>query len=208
MKHVSCFIGSSNLVIKPCNAFVEMSLHVVDNSICVCVCYPIPCLSVENVSVTTTVPPTPTTQPITSHPATPTLLTHSFAPDPKGNAHTPYYSASTLHLSPRPSLLSFGVFHSPTHLMTLRWPTPTHTCTHPSFCCNLPLPCIYMSVRACRHLDVHRAQPPTLSLFLITGCLMLPTHTLLSQHLCTCVCVRMVWGGSLGAWWVLLMNLR
>ncbi|KAI9524001.1 hypothetical protein NQZ68_020962 [Dissostichus eleginoides] len=37
----------------------------------------------DNVSVTTTVPPTPTTQPITSHPATPTLLTLVFAPDPK-----------------------------------------------------------------------------------------------------------------------------
>ncbi|XP_068615395.1 cell adhesion molecule 4 [Brachionichthys hirsutus] len=35
----------------------------------------------DNVSFTTTVPPTPTTQPITSHPATPTLLTLSFAPD-------------------------------------------------------------------------------------------------------------------------------
>ncbi|KAM3872806.1 cell adhesion molecule 4 [Diretmus argenteus] len=37
----------------------------------------------DNVSVTTTAPPTPTTQPITSHPATPTLLTSRFAPDPK-----------------------------------------------------------------------------------------------------------------------------
>ncbi|XP_068592664.1 cell adhesion molecule 4 isoform X2 [Cebidichthys violaceus] len=37
----------------------------------------------DNVSVTTTVPPTPTTQQITSHPTTPTLLTPSFAPDPK-----------------------------------------------------------------------------------------------------------------------------
>uniref|UniRef100_A0A3B4WFK0 Cell adhesion molecule 4 n=1 Tax=Seriola lalandi dorsalis TaxID=1841481 RepID=A0A3B4WFK0_SERLL len=38
----------------------------------------------DNVSVTTTVPPTPTsTQPLTSHPATPTLLTRSFVLDPK-----------------------------------------------------------------------------------------------------------------------------
>ncbi|XP_044064671.1 cell adhesion molecule 4 isoform X2 [Siniperca chuatsi] len=37
----------------------------------------------DNVSVTTMVPPTPTTQPITSHPTTPTLTTHSFALDPK-----------------------------------------------------------------------------------------------------------------------------
>uniref|UniRef100_A0A8D3BV74 Cell adhesion molecule 4 n=1 Tax=Scophthalmus maximus TaxID=52904 RepID=A0A8D3BV74_SCOMX len=38
----------------------------------------------DNVSVTTMVPPTPTsTQPITSHPATPTLLTPSFALDPE-----------------------------------------------------------------------------------------------------------------------------
>lgn len=37
----------------------------------------------DNVSVTTTVPPTPTTQPITSHPVTPTLLTLVFALDPK-----------------------------------------------------------------------------------------------------------------------------
>ncbi|XP_035800430.1 cell adhesion molecule 4 isoform X3 [Amphiprion ocellaris] len=38
----------------------------------------------ENVSVTTMVPPTPsTTQPNTSHPATPTLLTPSFGPDAK-----------------------------------------------------------------------------------------------------------------------------
>ncbi|KAI4810614.1 hypothetical protein KUCAC02_013552, partial [Chaenocephalus aceratus] len=37
----------------------------------------------DNVSVTTTVPPTPTTQPITSHPVTPTLLTLVFASDPK-----------------------------------------------------------------------------------------------------------------------------
>ncbi|XP_049903501.1 cell adhesion molecule 4 isoform X1 [Epinephelus moara] len=39
----------------------------------------------DNVSVTTTVPPTTptTTQPITSHPTTPTLLTPSFAPDSK-----------------------------------------------------------------------------------------------------------------------------
>lgn len=82
---------SSDFTMKPC---VEMSLHVVDNSICVlCVCYPIPCLSVENVSVTTMVPPTPsTTQPITSHPATPTFLTPSFAPDAEGKAHTPLYS--------------------------------------------------------------------------------------------------------------------
>ncbi|XP_026226599.1 cell adhesion molecule 4 isoform X1 [Anabas testudineus] len=38
----------------------------------------------DNVSLTSTVPPTPsTTQPITSYPATPTLLTSSFVPDPK-----------------------------------------------------------------------------------------------------------------------------
>ncbi|XP_028281337.1 cell adhesion molecule 4 isoform X2 [Parambassis ranga] len=38
----------------------------------------------DNVSLTTTVPPIPTTtQPTTFHPATPTLLTHSFAPDPR-----------------------------------------------------------------------------------------------------------------------------
>uniref|UniRef100_A0A3B4U281 Cell adhesion molecule 4 n=1 Tax=Seriola dumerili TaxID=41447 RepID=A0A3B4U281_SERDU len=38
----------------------------------------------DNVSVTTTVPPTPTsTQPLTSHPATQTLLTRSVALDPK-----------------------------------------------------------------------------------------------------------------------------
>ncbi|XP_018553820.1 cell adhesion molecule 4 isoform X2 [Lates calcarifer] len=38
----------------------------------------------DNVSVTTTVPPTPTsTQLITSHSATPTLLTHSYAVDPE-----------------------------------------------------------------------------------------------------------------------------
>ncbi|XP_041649870.1 cell adhesion molecule 4 isoform X2 [Cheilinus undulatus] len=36
----------------------------------------------DNVSVTTTVPPTPTTQPITSHPVTPTLI-RSAAPDAK-----------------------------------------------------------------------------------------------------------------------------
>ncbi|KAF7652185.1 hypothetical protein LDENG_00100100 [Lucifuga dentata] len=35
----------------------------------------------DNVSVTTTVPPSPTTQPITTHPTTPTLLIHSLAPD-------------------------------------------------------------------------------------------------------------------------------
>lgn len=65
-----------------------MSVHVVDNSICVFVCYPIPCLSVDSVSVPAMVPPTPTTQPVTSHPATPTLLTPSFPPDPKGNTHS------------------------------------------------------------------------------------------------------------------------
>ncbi|KAM4601505.1 cell adhesion molecule 4, partial [Polymixia lowei] len=37
----------------------------------------------DNVSVTTMVPHPPTFQPITSHPATPTLLAHSLAPDPK-----------------------------------------------------------------------------------------------------------------------------
>lgn len=68
-----------------------MSLHAVDNRICVCVCHPI-CLSVENVSVTTMVPTTPTTQPITSHPTTSILPPPRFGPEPKGNAHAPFCS--------------------------------------------------------------------------------------------------------------------
>lgn len=92
---------------------VKMPLHVVDNSLCVFVCYPIPCLSVDNVSVTTMVPSTPTTQPITSHPTTPTLLTPRFAPDPKGNVHMAYHSALDIRrLSPCPPLFPFGVSYS------------------------------------------------------------------------------------------------
>lgn len=187
--HVSCFIGSSNFAVKPCSAFVEMSLHVVDKSICVCVCYPIPCLSVENVSVTTTVPPTPTTHPITSHPTTPTLLTSSFAPDPKGNAYTPYYSASaTLHLSPRPSLLSFGVFHSPAHLMTLMWPTHTHThffLLQPSFA-------LHLHERTCLQTLGCASCATSHSLPLSYHWLFDAPHTHIAQSafLCVCVCVH------------------
>ncbi len=159
---------------------------------CVCVS-PIPCLSVDNVSVTTTVPPTPTTQPITSHPpATPTLLTPSLAPDPKGNTLT---VSTALHLFLRPSLLSFGVPCSFDDSQVAHTNIHTHTQrhTHPLLICNLPLPCMYISVRACGRLDVRRAQLPTLSLFLITGCLMLPIHTHNAQsafvYVCVCVCV-------------------
>lgn len=140
-----------------------MSLHVVICVVFVFVCYPIPCLSVDNVSVTTTVPPTPTTQPITSHP-TPTRLIPRAAPDPKGNTHTPFYSASAI--SARPSLLSFGVFHSLTHLMTLRW-----LCTHihPHTCIHFPLqPSFALHLHDCtcpQVLGVHKhPSPPSLSL--------------------------------------------
>lgn len=89
-----------------------MSLHAVDDSIyqrlsaCVFVCFvrviPFPSvrvsiLSVENVSVTTTAPPTPTTSHLTtSHPATPTLLTPTPAADSEGNART-HALPSTIH---------------------------------------------------------------------------------------------------------------
>lgn len=75
--------------LKPYKAQIELSVHVADNSICVFVLsHVVPlsvCLSVDNVSVSTMVPPTPTNQPITSHPTTPTLLSPSRPPDPKGS---------------------------------------------------------------------------------------------------------------------------
>lgn len=103
MEHVLSFISFVTLLNIPEALVVKMPLHVVDNSLCVFVCYPIPCLSVDNMSVTTMVPSTPTSQPITSHPTTPTLITPSFAPDPKGNAHMVYHAAFAIQrLSPCP----------------------------------------------------------------------------------------------------------
>lgn len=101
MEHMLSFISFVTLLYI--SLVVKIPLHVVDNSLCVFVCYPIPCLSVDNLSVTTMVPSTPTSQPITSHPTTPTLLTSSFASDPKGNAHMVYHAAFAIHcLSPFP----------------------------------------------------------------------------------------------------------
>lgn len=106
MEHVLSFLSCITFLYMPAELIVKMPLHVVDNSLCVFVCYPIPCLSVDNVSVTTMVPSTPSTQPITSHSTTPTLLTPSFAPDPKGKARTAYHAAVAIHHpSPCPSLL-------------------------------------------------------------------------------------------------------
>lgn len=101
-----------------------MLLHVVDNSLCVFVCHHIPCLSVENVSVTTMVSSTPTTQPNTSHPTTPTLLTRSFAPDPQGNAHMAYLAAFTTY---QPFFLSFT---APLWCLLLPYAQILHTHTH------------------------------------------------------------------------------
>lgn len=91
-KHVSCFTSSTNFTTKhllKCPSVLYLY---------VCV-YPIPCLPVDNVSVTTMVPstPTPTTPPITSHSTTPTLLPPTLALDPEGNTHAYLSFLALLH---------------------------------------------------------------------------------------------------------------
>lgn len=91
-KHVSCFTSSTNFTTKhllKCPSVLYLY---------VCV-YPIPCLPVDNVSVTTMVAstPTPTTPPITSHSTTPTLLPPTLALDPEGNTHAYLSFLALLH---------------------------------------------------------------------------------------------------------------
>ena len=193
---------------------------------CLCVCHPIPCLSVDIVSLpttsTTAVPPTPsTTQQITSHSTTPTLPTPGLAPDPEGNTLTRLIILPLLpSISARPSLLSFSVFHSPAHLMTLRWPTATytHTDTHtlslfmlqPSFALHLRA----TSVPA-KAWMVHRAQSPTLSYHWLFDAPHTHTHTQIAQsaNVCVWACVW-AWSGLglsvLGGycWWMCLMSFK
>lgn len=92
MKHVACFKSSTNFTTKhllKCPSVLYLY---------VCV-YPIPCLPVDNVSVTTMVPstPTPTTPSITSHSTTPTLLPPTLALDPEGNTHAYLSFLALLH---------------------------------------------------------------------------------------------------------------
>lgn len=92
MKRVSSFTSSTNFTTKhllKCPSVLYLY---------VCV-YPIPCLPVDNVSVTTMVPstPTPTTPPITSHSTTPTLLPPTLALDPEGNTHAYLSFLALLH---------------------------------------------------------------------------------------------------------------
>lgn len=98
------------------------------------------------------------------------------------------HSLPTLHLSPCPFMLSFGVFCFPTHLMALR-SLPLRTHTHTLYCCNLLLPCIHMSLRAASvcTMCIH---PFSLFLSLVIWCPPTPySHTLPSQHLWAFVCV-------------------
>lgn len=123
--------------------------------------------------------------------------------------HAYYDTLTTHHLSPRPFLLSFGVYSFDDSQVAY---TRTHTRIHNLFCCNLSLPCIYMSGRACRCLDVHHTcnQLPTLSLSLSYHWLfnVLHTHIVLSAFVCVCV---FSWVGVLISgywWWILIKSLK
>lgn len=182
-------------------------------------CYPLPCLSVDNVSVTTTAPPPLTTKPVTSHPATPTHLIFSAAPDPKGKVFTPRFSSPPSHCSRLPPL-SLSLCAT---LLTLPCSSDgspvafsdTHTHTFTFFCYNLPMPCIYMGIRVCTlgYAPCAATNPLYLSFSLsLSRCFSYQwlsdaprTHCPLSICLCGCVCVCVcgVCGGP-RCWWTCL----
>lgn len=183
-------------------------------ALCMCVvylCYPMsfPCLSVDNVSVSTMVPPTPTTQPIPSHPTTSTLFSPSLPPDPKGNTRLLRYLNYPPSFSPSFSALLW--------CLLIWWLSGglhahTHTDTQPFLL--QPFFALHLHERTCLQVlgcapDVQpTAHSVSLSLSYHWLFNVLHTHIVPSAFVCMCV---LSWVGVLISgywWWILIKSLK